>query len=211
MPGHTPLVLQTTESPIEREALLHELAALIKREYDEVSLPGTPEEGEHCGSLHLGEFSVNFYVAITEVQQVQVWFDSVLYETLNAADAASGEAFDLALEEQFVRLCTRIAETADVAAFNLSLTFSAEPYPRVDQLQTLLLGNFEFTMTPPKLPLLAGIREELVASEKATELWGAEGIYQVGRYLIWDNLRPLSDEEETDNTSGTASQEPNPE
>jgi hypothetical protein len=70
------------------------------------------------------------------------------------------------------------------------------------------MGNFEFTMTPPKLPTLAGIREELVVLEQATKLWGAEGLYKVGRYLIWDNLRPLSDEDEdetADASGGTAS------
>lgn len=196
MPGHTPLVLQTTESPVERAALVQELVALIKREHNGVSLSGAADRGAHAGALHLGNLCVNFGITVTEERRVRVLFDSVLYEELRVTDSALGGEFNVELEAALVRLCARIAETAEVAAFSLSLTFSQEPQPQVEELKALLLGDVEFTMTPPKLPTLAGIREELVALQQAAKLWGAEGIYPVGRYLIWDNLRPLSDEEE---------------
>lgn len=205
MPGHTQLVLQTTETPVERGALLQQLVALIQREYQGVSLSGAPDPGAHSGALQLGALSVNVGLTITEERRLRVWFDSGLYEELRVTDSALGGAFNGELEAALLRLCARLAETADVAAFSLSLTYSQEPPPQLEALKTLLLGRFEFTRIPPKLPTLAGIREELVALDQAAALWGAEGFYKVGGYLIWDNLRPLSDEDEpADTAEGTA-------
>jgi hypothetical protein len=191
MPGHVPITLRTSESPLDHTALSDGIFALIRNEYD-LHMTLNASKNAAGFTLYLDKTKVEAEVTISDGPRLTLWFEPSVIERMNYINAQFGEPFDLEFENCFLDFCVRIATAALVGAFSLTMGDAPAPFPTIAAVQTIMRGEFGRPAEPPRLPPLVGVREDYISLEEAITEWD-DAVYKFGSYVIWDTFRPIAE------------------